>query len=155
MKHILMIMPVLLCGSACAQTPPSPVTDTPIAAAEWRDPTEAQAGLDGLVVEGRVRARGPMGLVSVPGSLSFEDGQLVWIARETRDHGPYQVRTLPGGTAFRAEHMLENGERAVWTGRYDGTHFHDVSAEWHRVEGDFVHDLLLPETVILDFTPVE
>ena len=123
--------------------------------ADWVDTrTEPlTGGLDGLAVHGDIRAEGMAGLVSVRGRLSFRAGQLVWTVDGQSDTGPYQTEMTETGLAFSAEHVLENDERVFWTGRYDGARFRDVTAEWVRVEGDFIHDLLLPERVTLSFTP--
>ena len=114
---------------------------------------QAPADLDGLVVHGRVRARGLIGLVSVPGELSFQGGMLVWATGDSEDVGPYAVSATDCLLAFTAEHVIENGEHVRWSGVSDGRTVSDVTAIWTRVEGDFVHDLLLPEQVTLDFTP--
>ncbi|WP_420434769.1 hypothetical protein [Hyphobacterium sp.] len=147
----------LACVAACAPARSAP----PILAVstiqdDWRDPVETTttgAGLDGRSVSGRIRARGPAGLFSVPGTLSFRGGNLVWLARGNADSGPYQWRETGDAIEFRAEHVIENGERAIWSGSFDGTRFHDVTAVWVRVEGDWVHDLLLPDRVVMEFTP--
>jgi hypothetical protein len=153
MKYSIVVISVLIAATSCAQVRPPETPDLSALSGEWRDPAEAGAALDGLSVDGHVRARGLAGLFSAPGTLSFRDGLLVWTARGTRDAGAYRVRPVPGGLAFRAEHALANGERAVWAGRHDGTRLHNVSAVWYRVEGDWIHDLFLPDAVTLDFTP--
>lgn len=147
----------LVFATACAPARSAP----PILAVsaiqdDWRDPVErpaTRAGLDGRSISGRIRARGPAGLISVPGTLSFRDGNLVWSARGSEDSGPYQWRETGDAIEFRAEHVIENGEQAIWSGRFDGTRFHDVTAVWIRVEGDWVHDLFLPDRVVMEFTP--
>lgn len=111
------------------------------------------AGIDGLAVDGRIRARGVMGLVSVPGTLSFREGLLVWAAQDTIDCSPYTLTPVEGGYQFAAEYRIENDEHVSWSGWTDGESVRDVTAVWTRVEGDFIHDLLLPEQVTMRFTP--
>jgi hypothetical protein len=65
--------------------------------------------------------------------------------------GPYQSVKQDGNIAFTSVHKLENGESVLWTGIWNGEEITDLTARWTRVEGDFLHDLLLPDEVILDF----
>ncbi|MEE2565231.1 hypothetical protein [Hyphobacterium marinum] len=116
---------------------------------------EAHGSLDGLSVDGRIRARGIIGLFSVPGTLSFEDGDLFWATRGEVDSGPYSTRPGTGVIEFHAEHMTPEGDIVVWSGRYADGRFHDVTAVWTRVAGDAVHDLFLPDDVVLNFTPAD
>jgi len=44
--------------------------------------------LDSLVVPGRIRARGAIGVFSVPGTVSFQEGMLVWTAQGADDVRP-------------------------------------------------------------------
>lgn len=112
-----------------------------------------EAGIDGLEVDGRIRARGVMGLVSVPGTLSFREGLLVWAAQDTIDCTPYTLTPVEDGYHFAAQYRIENDEHVSWSGWTDGQTVRDVTAIWTRVEGDFIHDLLLPERVTMRFTP--
>lgn len=114
---------------------------------------QAPASLDGLSAEGGIRARGLIGLVSVRGELSFSEGQLHWRVGEDVDSSPYSATETDGVIAFTSAHRMENGEHVLWTGVYDGDAFSDVTALWTRVEGDFVHDLVLPGEVVMVFTP--
>jgi hypothetical protein len=113
----------------------------------------SEASIDGLEVEGRIRARGVVGLVSVPGTLSFRDGALVWAAQDTIDCSTYNLTPAEDGYRFAAEYRIENDEHVSWSGWTDGLAVRDVTAVWTRVEGDFIHDLLLPEQVTLHFRP--
>lgn len=112
-----------------------------------------QTDIDGLNVPGRIRANGLVGLVSVPGTLFFADGQLVWQARDTRDCAPYTLTPDGDAMRFTAHYRIENDEHVRWSGWTDGTRVRDVTAVWTRVEGDFVHDLFLPDEVLMVFTP--
>lgn len=102
---------------------------------------------------GRIRARGIVGIVSVRGVLSFRDGMLIWTVGESEDSGPYVLSGADCRFRFTAEHITKDNEHVRWSGISDGRSVTDVTAVWTRVEGDFVHDLLLPERVTLDFTP--
>jgi len=120
------------------------------------EPAEAiEFELEGLSITGHVRSSGLLGLFGVRGTLAFSDEVLIWTARGEEDVGTYSTRIVQGGIEFRAEHALEGGETAIWSGWYDGTELHDVRAEWTRIKGDVVHDLFLPERVVLHFTPDE
>ena len=110
-------------------------------------------GLDGLTVPGSIRARGVFGMFSVRGTLSFRDGELIWTARGDEDTGPYLLTETDGQFAFSAEHSIENDERVRWSGSSNGQTVSNVTAVWTRAEGDWVHDLFLPEQVTLEFTP--
>ncbi len=132
---------------------PTPIARSP-AALESASAEEAGA-LDGLAFEGRVRARGLIGLFSVRGRLAFDAGALSWTVGASTDTGPYSVREIDGVLEFTAEHVLENDERALWTGRYDGSTVREVTIVWTREDGDFIHDLFLPSRVTLDFRPLD
>ncbi len=108
--------------------------------------------LEGRSFEGTVRAKGILGLMSVKGTLSFLNGNLVWEARGEKDVGRYQVEVKDNELYFTAFLTIENDETVEWSGIFDGHSLHRVEAVWTRVEGDFVHDMLLPEQVILVFT---
>ncbi len=111
------------------------------------------ARLDGLVVPGKIRARGIVGIVSVRGTLSFREWMLVWQAQGDEEQGPYSVTEQDGILAFHSEYLIENDEQVRWSGTADGQTVSDVTVIWTRVKGDAVHDLLLPDQVTLDFTP--
>jgi hypothetical protein len=142
----------------CSSTAPAPA---PAAMAEQTGAVPAPPGviiapcpaLDGLIVHGRIRAQGIFGLMSVPGTLSFQNGRLLWTVEGSMDSGPYQLVGSDGACSFSARHAIENGEQVQWSGWSDGWTVTDVTAVWTRTRGDFVHDLLLPEQVTLEFTP--
>lgn len=139
MTPLIAIAAALLAMTAPGEPPPSGA------------PVESR--LDGLSIEGRVRARGLIGVFSVPGTLSFQDGDLIWSVRGEDDRGAYRAWPVEDGIRFEARHVIENDETALWTGLYDGERVRDVSIVWTRVEGDFLHDLLLPGEVTLEFRP--
>ncbi len=137
-------MLITLCLMAC--TPP----DLPAARASIDQSLES---LDGLVVPGKIRARGITGVFSVRGTLSFREGMLVWTVEGDEDVGAYSLIKRDGYVKFAAEHFIENNERVVWSGNSNGETVTDVTAVWTRVKGDFVHDVFLPAQVTLEFTP--
>jgi len=151
LKHLLCTM-VLITGCAHA-APPSSGLVAPSDRSQTDSRETSGTLLDGISINGQVRAQGLIGLFSVPGILMFSDGQLIWIVEGDADAGAYVSWRNEGEIVFRAEHKIDNGESVVWTGRYDGEEFQGVTAVWSRIEGDFVHDLLLPDRVALDFTP--
>lgn len=128
-------------------------TESAMVSSNSSKPLQVSHTLDGLAFDGKVRARGIIGLFSVKGILSFADGQLIWAVKDSQDIGPYQTTEVEGGINFKAHLSIENNEQVVWSGFYDGKTLHNAHAVWTRVKGDFVHDLLLPEQVTLDFTP--
>ena len=109
--------------------------------------------LDGLAAPGTIRARGIAGLFSVRGALSFRNGMLVWSEGESEDVGQYSASAAGCLREFSAEHVIERNERVRWSGASDGRTVTGVTAVWTRVKGNLMHDLFLPEQVILDFTP--
>ncbi len=109
--------------------------------------------LDGECYEGKIRATGFWGLFSVKGTLSFSDGALFWTVKYTVDKCPYSIYETGSQTRFKSKMIFDSGDSVEWDGHYDGSMIHDVTAEWIRVEGDFIHDLLLPDVVTLVFTP--
>lgn len=143
---------ILLTG--CTHAAPAPAVLAIQSSQLPADPAgSSDALLDGVSVNGRVRAQGLIGLVSVPGTLSFRDGQLIWVVEGDSDTSAYTSWHHDGMVEFRAEQEIDTGERVVWSGRYNGVQVQDVTAVWYRNEGDFVHDLLLPDRVTLNFTP--
>ena len=151
LKHLVCTM-VLMTGCAHA-APPSSGLVTPSNQSQTDSHETSGTLLDGISINGQVRAQGLIGLFSVPGILMFSDGQLIWIVEGDADAGVYASWSNDGNIEFWAEHRIDNGESVVWSGRYKGSEFQDVTAVWNRTEGDFVHDLLLPDRVILHFTP--
>lgn len=110
--------------------------------------------LEGESFDGRIRARGILGLFRVRGTLSFDDGLLVWSARGSNESAPYEVERHGGLLRFSATVDVEGGSHVDWSGTYDGKTLLEVRAVWTRVdEDDFVHDLFLPDVVTLIFTP--
>ncbi len=109
--------------------------------------------LDGLSVPGEIRAHGVYGAVGVDGVLSFDKGSLCCAVEDERDCAPVELIHGDGYLRFASEHRGERDERVQWSGRYDGHRFSDVTVLWTRVEGDAVHDLLLPERLVLGFEP--
>ncbi len=116
-------------------------------------PDDRELRLDGLSVPGEIRAHGVYGAVGVEGVLSFANGSLCWSVDDERDCAPVEVLRGDGYLRFASEHLGERDERVQWSGRYDGQRFSDVTVLWTRVEGDAVHDLLLPERLVLGFEP--
>ncbi len=111
--------------------------------------------LEGQSFDGKIRAKGILGLFAVQGTLSFNDGNLIWSARDDDDELPYKEEMVNGVLKFMAETEIENEDNVKWTGFYRNGQIYDVTAEWTRIPGDFVHDLLLPDVVILKFTPID
>ncbi len=109
--------------------------------------------LDGKSFDGSIRAKGVIGIVSVKGTLAFENGQLIWMVNGSKDIAPYQVDHVEGELVFSAQAPAENGEFVNWSGTFDGETIHNVTAKWTRVEGDIIHDLFLPDVVTMVFTP--
>jgi len=108
--------------------------------------------LEGKSFDGSIRANGFLGLISVSGNLSFEDGLLIWRAKNSEDKGVYRVYDNQWTIRFSASLIIDRNERVEWSGTYDGNSVYDVEAVWNREKGDFLHDLLLPEVVTLEFT---
>lgn len=110
--------------------------------------------LDGERQDGRIRAEGLAGLISVPGTLHFENGELIWSAQGDTDRGRYVARDIGDGRVeFRSVHVIERGERIYWHGLREDEALTDVTAYWAREPGDAVHDALLADCVRLNFTP--
>ena len=110
--------------------------------------------LDGQSFEGKIHARGIyslFGLIKVRGTLSFENDSLLWSVDGSDDRIPFQSSIENDMLSFSAEAFIENDEKIEWLGTFDGERVRNVEVTWIRQEGDFVHDLLLPETVILQF----
>jgi hypothetical protein len=146
-RSMIVAAMLLLIGSAAG-----PVT----AQVPSADAADAQPTLEGRSFPGLIRAKGPLGLFSVKGRLAFEDGNLVWTARGTREAAPYQVQAVDGGLKFMARLPAEQGTHVDWSGRFDGEALSEVEAVWDRsAEDDFFHDLLLPDVVTLVFKPRE
>lgn len=116
-------------------------------------PAEDGLHLDGLAIPGEIRAHGVYGAFGVDGVLSFDDGSLCWTVEGERDCAPVELIAGDGYLLFSSEHRGERDERIDWSGRYDGRTLSDVTVLWTRVEGDAVHDLLLPERLVLAFEP--
>ncbi len=109
--------------------------------------------LEGKSFPGSIRAKGLIGLVSVKGTLSFNEGSLVWTVDSTNDTAPYKLEEFDGSVKFTSRMPTQDGEYVDWSGVYDGKTLSDVTALWTRGKGDFIHDLLLPDVVTLVFTP--
>ena len=109
--------------------------------------------LENKSFSGSVRAKGIIGLFKVDGRLSFENGFLIWSTGDSKDIGEFEIHEHPKGIKFSATLSIENNEKVEWSGIYDGVSLYDVEAVWTRNEGDFIHDLLLPDVVTLVFTP--
>jgi len=109
--------------------------------------------LDGSSFPGKIRAQFPYGLVGVHGTLSFEEGYLVWEVDGSLDKAPYTSNMTDAGLEFWSEAEVENGETIAWSGTYDGKRIFGVKSVWTRQPGDFVHDLLLPDQLTLKFKP--
>ncbi|MBT8142620.1 MAG: hypothetical protein HKN88_05480 [Gammaproteobacteria bacterium] len=118
-------------------------------------PMQVSHTLDGQSYDGSIRAKGIMGLISVKGTLSFDDGMLVWEAKGSKDTAPYETLAVEGGMAFAATAVIENNETVAWSGIVDGDQLKNARAIWTRQKGDLVHDLLLPDQVTMLFTPKE
>ncbi|ABI65772.1 hypothetical protein Mmar10_1480 [Maricaulis maris MCS10] len=116
------------------------------------DSLEVPMAVD-LTVTGTVRARGIFGFASVRGVLSLGDGMLSWVVNDSRECGAYVLTSEEGQVRFSARYLIDNQEQVDWTGVIDGESVSDVRIVWTRVEGDFIHDLFLPEQVTLEFTP--
>ena len=114
---------------------------------------EPSLSLEGLSYSGSIKAKGIIGLVSVKGTLSFKDGYLKWQAKGNEDSGLYTLQPDEHGVTFKSLVVLDNHEKVIWTGHFDGEHLTQVSAVWHRSPGDAIHDLLLPDKVTLLFRP--
>lgn len=111
-------------------------------------------GLDGQVFHGTIRAKGPFGLFGVKGVLSFQDGVMTWrVGEGEQDLYPacYTIAPSGDGVAFASSMHGPHGDQVAWSGRYQDGQLEDVEAVWEREEGDFVHDLLLPDVVTLRF----
>ncbi|MBY6203805.1 hypothetical protein [Halomonas denitrificans] len=126
------------------------VSTAPAATAQ---PGDSSLELDGLAVPGEIRAHGVYGAFGVDGVLSFAGGELCWTIDDEQDCAPVEVIRGDGYLRFASEHRGERDERVEWSGRYDGHALSDVTVLWTRVEGDAVHDLLLPERLVLGFEP--
>ncbi|MCK7593540.1 hypothetical protein [Pseudomarimonas salicorniae] len=134
----------LAIGCAAEQLPADPAPDG----------EDRALSLEGRTFDGRIRARGLFGLVRVRGTLSFEAGQLVWQAQGSRETAPYQVETRNGILLFSARVIHPDGSFVDWAGIFDGERLRGVVALWDRSqEKDFIHDLLLPTQVTLEFSP--
>ncbi len=148
----LILVAVIACFVALTSTASAQTLGTEPVQSETNPDTRAEH-LDGIVVPGSIRARGVFGMFRVGGTLSFRDGMLIWAARGEENAGPYSLTGTDGQFEFSAEHLIENDEHVRWSGSFDGQTATNVTAVWTRVEGDWVHDLLLPEQVTLEFTP--
>ncbi|WP_421791480.1 hypothetical protein [Hyphobacterium sp.] len=149
-KHYVSIMlSIGLIGCAFGQQP------TNFSAHPARNDPNAAIVLDGVEVNGRIRANGLIGIVSVPGTISFHEREFIWTARDTIDRGMYTAWPVGDTIHFQANYLIENGEQIRWTGVYQEGQLSGVSAVWTRIEGDVIHDLLLPSQVTLTFTPDE
>lgn len=108
--------------------------------------------LEGKSFQGRIRAKGVIGLFSVKGTLSFKDGLLVWSAKGSEDSAPYETEEMDGVSRFTSRVPGKDGGHVEWTGAYDGEAVSDVKAIWTRAEeDDFFHNLFLPDVVTLVF----
>ena len=146
------VLALLLCLSGCvaSQLLSGPGPDPEIAQTPIQNEVD-ETVLEGRAFSGKIRARGIVGLISVAGQLSFQNGSLIWDVEGAKDVGPYQLVERDGNIAFTAVHELDNGESVLWAGIWNGEEITNVTAQWTRVEGDFLHDLLLPDQVMLDF----
>ncbi len=111
--------------------------------------------LDDLAFRGDIRATGLLGLFGRTGVLAFQDGLATWTVGEgAQDLLPacYRVSKAQDGSRFRITMKGRDGGTVEWRGLYDGSTVRDVEAVWTRRKGDFVHDLLLPDAVLLRFT---
>lgn len=154
LKSVLYLIVALGLASCASSQTAAPTPDAQALQAEGQArPGATGDALDGLVVPGHIKARGAIGVFSVPGTVSFQEGMLVWTAQGTHDVGPYMISQRDGTIAFTARHGLENAEHVFWRGFSDGETLYDVTAVWTRQEGDLVHDALLPKQVTLDFKP--
>ncbi|GAA0869649.1 hypothetical protein GCM10009116_14850 [Brevundimonas basaltis] len=137
--------------------PDRTATASPPAAVEPSWPTGEAAvdtpELENLSVPGRVRARGIYGLFSVAGVLSFQGGRLHWTVDGVTESGRYDQSQTADGARFSADYVTRDNERLQWSGYVRNGRLRDVTAIWTRARGDFVHDLLLPRRLTLDFTP--
>lgn len=109
--------------------------------------------MGGKTFHGKIKADGIYGLIGVKGTLSFEDGFLIWSAKGSHDKIEYSWESVDGGIKFYAKAPIGNGETIEWSGVYDGKTIINVKAAWTRQKGDFIHDLLLPDVLTLTFTP--
>ena len=115
-------------------------------------PEAGNLTIEGKSFHGHIRAKGILGMVSVKGTLSFENGRLVWTARDQRDSAPYTVEELNGTVKFTAHVPLTGDTYVDWNGTYDGVSVSQVHVIWNRSEEqDFIHDLFLPDVVKLVF----
>lgn len=156
MRRFTPMLVSLFLLSACSTGSQHSVgTEQTILSLNSETPLQTSHMLDGKSFDGSIRARGIIGLFSVKGKLSFDDGMLVWTVKESKDIGPYQASEVEDGINFTAQLSIENNETVEWSGLFDGQSVQNVQAVWTRQKGDFVHDLLLPKQVTLDFTPVK
>ncbi|MGX5175297.1 hypothetical protein ACUR5C_14860 [Aliikangiella sp. IMCC44653] len=121
----------------------------------------SKLSLDSKIFDGKIRAKGVYGLFRVKGTILFSDGLLTWrVASEKNteqamDYAPanYTVKLIDELLYFTSIMPGQSGDKLIWSGIYDGQKLNKVEAIWVRQKGDWVHDLLLPEEVILRFTP--
>lgn len=116
---------------------------------------EESLSLEGRVFKGKIRAQGFLGLFKVAGTLSFQDNFLTWRVDDEIDTGLYKITPKNGLIHFSAHVKMANGESVDWQGYFNGTSLMQVRAIWTRIEGDFIHDLILPPVVTMIFLPEE
>ncbi|KAA3638043.1 MAG: hypothetical protein DWP95_13430 [Proteobacteria bacterium] len=108
--------------------------------------------IEGQSFPGKIKARGLLGIFSVKGTLSFSNGQLHWHVKGTTDSGFYHLHQDNGIYRFTAHVINDDGTFVDWSGIYNGNSVQDVQAIWNRSkEQDFIHNLFLPDHVILIF----
>jgi hypothetical protein len=114
--------------------------------------TPYRLSLEGKSFKGHIRAKGIVGLFKVKGTLSFQEGLLVWTVENSRDSAPYKFQQKDGVLSFSSHVLNDNNTYVDWSGTYDGKTISNVIAVWNRAkEEDFVHDFFLPDMVTFVF----
>ncbi|MBT8085895.1 MAG: hypothetical protein HKP32_03655 [Woeseia sp.] len=121
----------------------------------------ATYSLDGKTFYGKIRARGLLGLFAKKSVLRFEGQLFSWSSGEDFRPAAYETREENGKIIFTAHAVGNEGAYANdyvdWRGEYDGESLSNVTAVWTRAQGggDWLHDLLLPQTVTFSFKPAK
>jgi len=114
---------------------------------------------DGVTVNGKLKATNAWLRIGVKGRIQFDSGYFSWTTKadaQNSQRAPYQVTQLHDLLIFTTEYPLEPGSQDIiqWQGTHDGEHWISIKAVWDRTDKDFVHDLMLPEVVFFEFTPI-
>jgi hypothetical protein len=120
--------------------------------------SETDSSLEGLVIQGQLKATNSWLRVGVQGSITVRDGRFIWSTGKHKEQVqslPYQLTPTSNCLLLTAEGPAEPGSADVihWQACVDEAQLSNVTARWTRVEKDFIHDLMLPDVVYFSFKP--